>query len=607
MAALLRAAPQCLPFDHRLDLFRRLVGLDRERHRWPGAGAAAAHARADGSAPPLRLAVRRSAVLDDAFAALGGLPSRELKRRLDVTFVDDYGREEPGIDHGGLTREMLDLALERAVRGNYGLFAATQPDGLVYPSPAAESLPDGLGLCEFAGALLGRALYEGVGVGVELAPFFATFLQAGDDPRAAAAARRRRALRAAAQRQQRGGGAAGGGSAGGGPAASRADGGGGDEFDDQEEEEEGAMATGGCSVEDLATLDPALWRAIQAVRTYPGDVADLGLTFSAERESLGRRVTTALLPGRGDEPVSDATRLLYVSLLADYHLRAALGAPARAFRRGFSAVIANEWIRVFTPAELNLVIGGGALGGGFGGGGGGAGGAGWVDDLRAHALYSGGYTPASRAVRAFWRVLGEFGPAERAALLRFVTASSRPPLGGFAALDPPFTIHRVDPRAEGMALRAPPPGTGAGGGQAPVLHTAEEEAEAMSEDGRSGPETEEEEDDGDDDGGRRAHPHPQQQQEQGLSAPLLGGGAGGGRAGGSGGRRLGGGGGSGGNGVRAATMLASLFGRLPDVERLPTASTCFSMLKLPPYRRRETLREKLMLAISGAGGGFELS
>ena len=43
-----------------------------------------------------------------------------------------------------------------------------------------------------------------------------------------------------------------------------------------------------------------------------------------------------------------------------------------------------------------------------------------------------------------------------------------------------------------------------------------------------------------------------------------------------------------------------------DVDRLPTASTCFNLLKLPNYRRADTLRQKLLYAIS-ANAGFELS
>ncbi|KAK9126533.1 hypothetical protein Scep_015379 [Stephania cephalantha] len=43
-----------------------------------------------------------------------------------------------------------------------------------------------------------------------------------------------------------------------------------------------------------------------------------------------------------------------------------------------------------------------------------------------------------------------------------------------------------------------------------------------------------------------------------------------------------------------------------DVERLPSASTCYNTLKLPTYKRAATLRAKLLYAIS-SNAGFELS
>ncbi|XP_037945574.1 ubiquitin-protein ligase E3C [Teleopsis dalmanni] len=43
-----------------------------------------------------------------------------------------------------------------------------------------------------------------------------------------------------------------------------------------------------------------------------------------------------------------------------------------------------------------------------------------------------------------------------------------------------------------------------------------------------------------------------------------------------------------------------------DMERLPTASTCTNLLKLPPFTTEEQMREKLLYAIQ-AGVGFELS
>lgn len=52
------------------------------------------------------------------------------------------------------------------------------------------------------------------------------------------------------------------------------------------------------------------------------------------------------------------------------------------------------------------------------------------------------------------------------------------------------------------------------------------------------------------------------------------------------------------------TLWASIGGQ--DVDRLPSASTCYNTLKLPTYKRSSTLRSKLLYAIS-SNAGFELS
>jgi len=52
------------------------------------------------------------------------------------------------------------------------------------------------------------------------------------------------------------------------------------------------------------------------------------------------------------------------------------------------------------------------------------------------------------------------------------------------------------------------------------------------------------------------------------------------------------------------TLWASIGGQ--DVDRLPSASTCYNTLKLPTYKRSSTLRSKLLYAIS-SNTGFELS
>ncbi|ORY66710.1 HECT-domain-containing protein [Neocallimastix californiae] len=58
--------------------------------------------------------------------------------------------------------------------------------------------------------------------------------------------------------------------------------------------------------------------------------------------------------------------------------------------------------------------------------------------------------------------------------------------------------------------------------------------------------------------------------------------------------------------IKPFEAFKSVFGLAKDTTRLPTASTCFNLLKLPPYQKKSTLKEKLRYAIN-AGAGFELS
>nr|GME13099.1 E3 ubiquitin-protein ligase UPL7 [Ipomoea batatas] len=57
-------------------------------------------------------------------------------------------------------------------------------------------------------------------------------------------------------------------------------------------------------------------------------------------------------------------------------------------------------------------------------------------------------------------------------------------------------------------------------------------------------------------------------------------------------------------GWRASSGEEILGGQ--DVDRLPSASTCYNTLKLPTYIRSSTLRAKLLYAIN-SNAGFELS
>ncbi|EIE23025.1 hypothetical protein COCSUDRAFT_15978, partial [Coccomyxa subellipsoidea C-169] len=424
LAALLTEAPQCVPFTQRVLIFRSLVAADKERGNWEAAPAS-------GGPRPLEITVRRSAILDDGYAALRNVGG-SIKGRLSVSFVNVHGEMEAGLDHGGLVKEFLEEVVKAGFDVNRGLFTSTAEGGLAFPQPAAAHIASAPALLHFLGLVFGKALYEGILLDTPLAPFFVARLQG------------RRPM-----------------------------------FD------------------ELAALDPELHRNLLHLKRYEGEAEDLGLSFAAEEEAFGRRSVQELVPGGADVAVTNANKLLYIHLVADWHLNGRLGAAAAAFAAGLAqacclcffilSVIAPGWLRLFNPAEVNQLLSGGE-GGGLD-----------VGDMRAHATYSGGYGPDSPTVKLFWKARPYFAIILRSALMKFATSVSRAPLGGFKHLNPPLTLHRVPCDASPLAL--------------------------------------------------------------------LGG---------------------------------------ADVDRLPTASTCYNMLKLPNYRRASTLRKKLLYAIS-ANAGFDLS
>lgn len=54
------------------------------------------------------------------------LAGAALKGRVQVTFVNQHGVEEAGIDGGGVFKEYMDLLTKRAFDPQYALFLATE-------------------------------------------------------------------------------------------------------------------------------------------------------------------------------------------------------------------------------------------------------------------------------------------------------------------------------------------------------------------------------------------------------------------------------------------------------------------------------------------------
>ncbi|GJN94482.1 hypothetical protein Rhopal_007562-T1 [Rhodotorula paludigena] len=354
--------PFVVPFDTRVAIFRQFVASDFARLGL-GEGAAAGFG---GPRSRHRAVVRRTRLAEDAYAHLNGLGA-ELKKRIEITFIDEHGMEESGIDGGGLFKELLTSLSKEVFDTDRGLWLATSEQEL-YPNPHAYAKqPDQLAWFTFIGRVLGKAMYQGILVNVKFAAFF---------------------LSKWLGRQS--------------------------------------------YLDDLASLDPELYQGLLKLKNYPGNVEeDLSLNFTISDEDFGVSRTIDLIPRGSEIPVTNENRMQYIVLVSNYRLNVQIAPQCRAFFAGLSEIINERWLRLFSQSELAVLVGGTeeAID---------------IDDLRRNTVYSGWDAEENTpTIQHFWDVVRSFDKAERAKLVRFVTACERPPLLGFAQLNPLFAIRKA--------------------------------------------------------------------------------------------------------------------------------------------------------------------
>lgn len=185
--------------------------------------------------------------------------------------------------------------------------------------------------------------------------------------------------------------------------------------------------------DDLRSLDGDLYgNLVRLKHMPPAEVDALELSFAIT-------VNGKDVPLGDDEKVTSKNRGRYVQLVAHHRLNIEPVRPCAAFLRGLRAVIDATWLRAFDPDELQVLVSGADVSVD-------------VQDWQRHTHYGGGYHASQPFIQWFWEVVSEFDDADRAALLKFVTSCSRPPLLGFRMLQPSISIHQVSIHADDERL-----------------------------------------------------------------------------------------------------------------------------------------------------------
>lgn len=314
--------------------------------------------------PVINVSIRRTHVYEDAFEKLSPNNEPNMRLRMRVRLMNAVGLNEVGIDGGGIFREFLSELLKTAFDPTRGFFLLTL-DNTLYPNPGAHLIAENYQThYYFIGRMLGKALYESLLVEVPLAGFFLSKLLGKSTS---------------------------------------------------------------AEIHHLDSLDPELCRNLLSLKTYQGDVQDLGLDFTVLNSNLGQNTIEELIPNGANIPVNNENRIEYIYRMADYKLNKQIAKQSQAFKKGVIDVVPAEWLQMFDWRELQMLISGAFVP---------------IDleDLMDNTRYGGIYSTENATIQAFWQVLREFTETQKRQLLKFVTSCSRPPLLGFKELQPAFCI-----------------------------------------------------------------------------------------------------------------------------------------------------------------------
>ncbi|KAK6913647.1 HECT domain [Dillenia turbinata] len=279
---ILKQAPFLVPFTSRVKIFT--AQLAAARHR-------------DGTNTVFtrnRFRIRRDHTLEDAFNQLSTLSEDDLRGLIRVTFVNEFGVEEAGIDGGGIFKDFMENITRAAFDVQYGLFKETA-DHLLYPNPGSGLVHEQhLQYFHFLGTVLAKAMFEGILVDIPFATFFLSKLKQkhnylNDLPSL-----------------------------------------------------------------DPELYRHLIFLKVH----YKGDISELELYFVIVNNEYGEQTEEELLPGGKNLRVTNDNVITFIHLIANHRLNFQIRQQSSHFLRGFQQLIQKDWIAMFNEHELQLLISG---------------------------------------------------------------------------------------------------------------------------------------------------------------------------------------------------------------------------------------------------------
>ncbi|KTW25580.1 hypothetical protein T552_03441 [Pneumocystis carinii B80] len=284
---ILRDFPFYLPFSVRMHILRNLIDYDMDKF---------GHSDSWNIINRFYVTIRRNNIFNDGFESLYTI-GKDIKKPINIVFIDQYGLPEVGIDGGGITKEFLTCICKQALDVNFGLFHETS-EHMLYPNPHSYACESSQLQCfEFLGKLIGKCIYESVLLDVTFAPFFLTKILGKKSY-----------------------------------------------LDD-------------LVILDFELYKGLMFLK----RYTGDVQNDFSLNFTIIEQEFGKTTTIELIPGGSDISVTNTNRLQYIYTMADYRLNKVISKQSYAFAKGLFDIIDIKWLSMFSSQELQKIIGGSSL------------------------------------------------------------------------------------------------------------------------------------------------------------------------------------------------------------------------------------------------------
>ncbi|KAL4631043.1 NEDD4-like E3 ubiquitin-protein ligase WWP1 [Arapaima gigas] len=235
----------------------------------------------------MHIVVSRQTLFEDSFHQIMDLNPKDLRKKPHITFLG-----EPGLDHGGLTREWFFLLSRDVLNPSYCLFEYAGMDNYCLQiSPASTIYHDNLSCFCFVGRFIAMATFHGKFIRSGFSqPLYKCILQKK------------------------------------------------------------------LTIKDLESIDPVFYNSLIWIRDNNIEECGMDLYFSVDIEVLGQIITHDLKPDGANESVKEYNKEEYIRMMAEWQFFKGMDEQIKAFLKGFNEVVPLHWLQYFDEKDLEMML-----------------------------------------------------------------------------------------------------------------------------------------------------------------------------------------------------------------------------------------------------------